>query len=90
MQDNLDTKLINDELHYSDAVEEKIALSDRFGLWISFYPISMKEYLQIVDVYFSDKQKDKQKLHQAAREFASLRGGHSGRTAKQFFNYYNS
>jgi len=43
MRDNQETRLVNDELHYSDAVEEKIALSDRFGLWISFDPISMDE-----------------------------------------------
>ena len=40
MQDNLDTRVSDDEIHYSDAVEEKISLSDRFGLWISFYPLT--------------------------------------------------
>lgn len=86
MRENLDTQLIGQELHYSDAVEEKIALSDRFGLWVSFYTISIQEYLNIVDAYFAGVVVDKQSLHEAARDFAALRGGHSGRTAKQFYN----
>ena len=90
MQDNLDTKIVTGELHYSDAVEEKISLSDRFGLWLSFYPINMEQYLNIVDSYFPNYAGDRGLLHQAARQFAMVRGGvKSGRTAKQFFNYYS-
>ena len=37
MQDNLDSRVVDGELHYADAIEEKISLSDRFGLWLSFY-----------------------------------------------------
>jgi len=88
MRDNLETQIINDELHYSDAVEEKIALSDRFGLWISFYPISLDEYLKIVAYYFRDEAIDSQKLIDAAKEFAQMRGAHSGRTAYQFYRSY--
>ncbi|MGW8227826.1 MAG: ATP-binding protein, partial [Gammaproteobacteria bacterium] len=51
MQDNLDSKVIDGELHYSDAIEEKISLSDRFGLWLSFYQPNLEGYLQIVDSY---------------------------------------
>lgn len=45
MQDNRSTRLVDGELHYADAVEERIALSDRFGLWLSFYPADMQGYL---------------------------------------------
>jgi len=49
MKENLDSKVIDGELHLSDAIEEKIALSDRFGLSLSFHPISKQQYLNIVD-----------------------------------------
>jgi uncharacterized protein len=89
MQDNLDTKILDGEIHYSDAVEEKISLSDRFGLWLSFYPPDMEGYLKIVDSYFSEFNGDRDELHEAARSFARDRASHSGRTAKQFYYYYN-
>jgi len=85
MQDNLQTQLINGEIHYSDTVEENTSLADRFGLWISFYPISMQQYLEIVDFYFQDFSGDRAELHSAAKRFALARGSKSGRTAKQFF-----
>jgi uncharacterized protein len=86
MKDNLDTRLVNGEVHYSDAVEEKSSLSDRFGLWISFYPVNTETYLTIVDSYFAAYQGDPEVLHQAALEFSRLRAAKSGRTAKQFYN----
>ncbi|MCC7060504.1 MAG: ATP-binding protein, partial [Burkholderiaceae bacterium] len=43
--ENLETQRIDDEIHPGEAVEEKISLSERFGLWISFYPFSQNEYL---------------------------------------------
>ena len=48
MSDNLDTKLVDGEVHYSDSIEEKISLSDRFGLKLSFYPQHTQTYLDIV------------------------------------------
>jgi len=89
MKDNLDTKIIDGELHYSDAVEERISLSDRFGLWISFYPSDMQNYLNIVDNYFTDYAGDRDQLHEAAKMFAMARASKSGRTARQFFQYYD-
>lgn len=89
MKDNLDAKLVDGELHYSDAVEEKISLSDRFGLWLSFYQTNMDGYLAIVDNYFPDFQGDRNALHEAAKMFAMSRASKSGRTAKQFYNYYS-
>lgn len=88
MQENRDSGLINGELHYTDAVEEKISLSDRFGLALSFYSIDQANYLAIVDSYFRDFSGDRQRLHLAARQFAQAKGGRSGRTARQFFNAY--
>lgn len=76
------------EIHYADAVEEKISLSDRFGLWISFYQGNFDEYLQIVDFYFKDLDVDKQTLHELAKNFSMLRANRSGRTAKQFYLMY--
>jgi len=88
VQENLDSKVISGELHLSDAIEEKIALSDRFGLWLSFYPISQPQYLEIIDSYFPHHH-DREALHNAAILFSRERASRSGRTAKQFFNYYS-
>jgi predicted AAA+ superfamily ATPase len=84
--DNEGTKLIGSELHYSDAVEEKLSLSDRFGLWLSFYQPDLNGYLAIVDSYFRDYRGDRAALHEAARLFAMTRASRSGRTARQFYN----
>ncbi|MGR9114680.1 MAG: ATP-binding protein [Gammaproteobacteria bacterium] len=88
MRDNLDTKLVDGEVHYSDAVEEKISLSDRFGLWLPFYPHKTEAYLEIVDSYFSGFDGDRTELHRAALDFAKLRAAKSGRTARQFYNAF--
>jgi predicted AAA+ superfamily ATPase len=88
LEDNLDSRLVQGEIHHSEAVEEKISLSDRFGLWLSFYPINNDEYLRIVDSYFTAFAGDRTALHAAALEFAALRASKSGRTARQFYNWY--
>ena len=89
MSDNEQVTLGNNgEIHFSDAVEERIALSDRFGLTLSFYSNDQQKYLDIVDGYFSDFKGDKTNLHQAAMNFAMMRGNRSGRTAKQFYNSF--
>lgn len=86
--DNEGAKVGETELHYSDAVEEKIALSDRFGLWLSFYQGSFADYLKIVDFYFKDFTGDRAMLHELARQYAQLRASRSGRTARQFYLSY--
>ncbi len=88
--DSEGTKLVEGELHYSDAVEEKISLSDRFGLSLSFHPQNMDGYLEIVDSYFPDYEGDRAALHEAAKLFSMGRATKSGRTAKHFYNYYSS
>lgn len=88
MRDNLEAKSVDGEIHYGDAVEEKISLADRFGLWIPFYPTNLEQYLAIVDSYFPDYPGDREELHEAARLFALGRASRSGRTARQFYNAY--
>lgn len=88
MEENRDSHLMEGELHYADAIEEKISLSDRFGLWLSFYPSNQDNYLAVVDSYFADYKGDREQLHAEALRFAQTRGGaRSGRTAKQFYNH---
>ncbi len=87
-KDNENVHVNQTQIHYSDEIEEKISLSDRFGLWISFYQGSLKDYLKIVDNYFKEIKVDKDELHKKALEFANMRASRSGRTAKQFYNYY--
>lgn len=83
--DNDDVSFSNEDLHLGDSIDEKLSLSDRFGLWISFYQGNFDEYLNIVDFYFKDFKGDKKELHAKAKEFSMLRASRSGRTAKQFF-----
>ncbi len=89
MSENTNTLVKEGELHYGDSVEEKISLSDRFGLWLSFYQGTEEDYFNIVDNYFRNYKIDKELLHKEAKKFSALRGGsRSGRCAKQFFNYF--
>lgn len=88
MADNQNSHVVGDEVHYADAIEEKISLADRFGLWLSFYQPDWQQFLRIVDYYFRDLDCDREQLHEAARHFARDRAAHSGRTARQFYNYY--
>jgi hypothetical protein len=82
--------LVDGEVHYADSLEDKLALSDRFGLALSFYPSNWENYFAIIHALFADMEVDKQKLHEAARLFAMGRGSHSGRTARQFYNEYSA
>ena len=72
----------------SESAEEKISLSDRFGLWLGFYQCSQDEYLNIVisyASYFKLKIKDKE-LKDLAIEWSVTRGSRSGRVAWQFIH----
>ncbi|MED5508678.1 MAG: ATP-binding protein [Pseudomonadota bacterium] len=82
--------LVDGEVHYADSLEDKLALSDRFGLNLSFYPANWENYFSIVESLFADLDLDQQQLHEAARLYAMGRGSHSGRTAKQFYHYYRA
>lgn len=89
MRDNLDTQLIDGEVHYSDAIEEKISLSDRFGLRLAFYPQQTPTFLEIVDSYFPGYQGDRALLHKMALDFAHQNAAKNGRTARQFYNAFS-
>jgi len=84
LAENRDVKLVDGELHYTDAIEEKLSLADRFGLWLSFYPASQAQYLRLVDALFPDCA-DRGQLHRQALQFAQIRASRSGRTARQFY-----
>ena len=79
------------EVHPGEVVEEKISLSERFGLWVSFYPFSQDEYLTIVAQWLSSFGVDQAAI-EAARPaslvWALERGSRSGRVAYQFARDY--
>lgn len=70
-----------------EAVEEKVSLSDRFGLWLGFHPCSQDEYLAMIDGYCAAQGlvMDPAVLRAEAIEWQATRGGRSGRVAWQFF-----
>ncbi len=86
MRDNLDTRHIGEEVHPSEAIEEKISLSERFGLWISFYPFDQEHYLQIVRHWLSyfGIHEMTALARTEALQWALERGSRSGRVAWQF------
>ena len=85
MQENLETKYLGDEIHPGETVEEKISLSERFGLWVSFHPFDQQEYLKIVDHWLDRFQvKGRRGARKAALQWALNRGSRSGRIAWQF------
>jgi len=92
MKDNLSYAPSDDgEIHPGEVVEEKISLSERFGLWVSFYPFSQDEYLTIVAQWLSSFQVDAAAIEAAKPEalvWALERGSRSGRVAFQFARDY--
>ncbi|CZT35125.1 ATP-binding protein [Rhizobium sp. 9140] len=70
----------------SEAVEEKVSLSDRFGLWLGFYKCSQEDYLAMIDAYARHFAIaiSREELHAQALEWSTTRGGRSGRVAWQF------
>jgi predicted AAA+ superfamily ATPase len=85
MRENLETKYVGDEIHPGESVEEKISLSERFGLWVSFYPFDQDEYLAIVRYWLSEYGvADGEEARREALQWALQRGSRSGRIASQF------
>lgn len=79
------------EIHPGEVVEEKISLSERFGLWISFYPFSQDEYLAIAEQWLRHLGCPEPRLAQARQEalvWSLERGSRSGRVAYQFARDY--
>jgi predicted AAA+ superfamily ATPase len=92
MSDNLNmTRGADDRLHPGEEVEEKISLSERFGLWISFYGFSPDEYLEAVKHWLTEYKVPDEAYEQAvihAKRWATQRGSRSGRIAAQFARDY--
>ena len=93
MQENLTYKHTPDgEVHPGEVIEEKISLSERFGLWVSFYPFSQDEYLAIAAQWLRHFKVDEAAIALARQEslvWALERGSRSGRVAFQFAKDYS-
>jgi predicted AAA+ superfamily ATPase len=98
--DNAASGLVDGELHHGEAVEEKISLSDRFGLWLSFYPVRQNEYLdmvrsaidRLVHQYASAQtlrdEFSPDYYRQEALRWALARGVRNGRSAEHFARHW--
>lgn len=87
MHENRNSRIIDGELHLNEAIEEKISLSERFGIWLSFHPFDQDQYLQIVNFWIGKlgaTVPDREALRTEALQWALERGSRSGRSAWQF------
>ncbi len=85
MSENLEAKHIDGEIHPGETTEEKISLSERFGVWLSFYPFDQEQYLAIVDHWVGALGgKPTDECRKASLLWALERGSRSGRIAWQF------
>ncbi len=89
--ENLETRHVGEEVHPGESTEEKISLSERFGLWVSFYAFSQDDYFAAVAQWLRFHQIAVPKagaaletLHREAVQFSLQRGSRSGRVAWQF------
>jgi hypothetical protein len=73
-------------IHTAEAVEEKVSLSDRFGLWLGFHPLKQETFFQIIDGYVEQYglKIKREELHAEALEWSMTRGSRSGRVAFQY------
>jgi len=93
--DNENWSRVDGELHPSEAVEDKIALSDRFGLWLSFYPFTQEHFLSVVEHWITQladraglQWQRSDELDILAVRWATGRGNRNGRCAYQFARYW--
>ncbi len=87
LKENLGAQRVGEEIHPTESVEEKVSLSERFGLWVSFYPFSQDEYLHIVAHWlrhFGMEGALDDAARHAALQWSIQRGSRSGRVAWQF------
>ncbi|WP_321367869.1 ATP-binding protein [uncultured Desulfuromusa sp.] len=93
--DNLGFKMVNNELHAGEGVEEKTSLSDRFGLWVPFHIFSQDQYLELVGQLVKKHSLEYQlnlnldeELFHAALKWSHEKSKRCGRTALQFSRYW--
>lgn len=86
MHENLATRHVEGEIHPGETIEEKISLSERFGLWLSFYPFDQEQYLEIVQQWLAQFgiSRLSAPARQEALRWALARGSRNGRVAYQF------
>jgi uncharacterized protein len=92
MQENLEYHRVGEEIHPGETSEEKISLSERFGLWVSFYPFDQDGYLEIVAHWLHMMDcgpADIERAQTEALQWALARGSRSGRVAWQFARDYS-
>jgi len=92
MSENLETKYNEDgDIHPGETTEEKVSLSERFGLWLSFYPFGQDHYLEICAHWLAEFGVAAEKIEAArgeALQWSLMRGSRSGRVAWQFARDY--
>jgi predicted AAA+ superfamily ATPase len=91
MHENLEYKHVGEEIHPGESAEEKISLSERFGVWLSFYPFDQDEYMAIVDHWLAAcgcSPKEIEAARGDALTWTIERGSRSGRVAWQFARDY--
>jgi uncharacterized protein len=89
MDENLEAKHVGGEIHPGETTEEKISLSERFGLWLSFYPFDQDQYLEIADHWVETLGgRPDETSRKAALLWSLERGFRSGRVAWQFARDY--
>lgn len=89
MKENLDVSYEGGELRPGDSIEEKVSLSDRFGLWLSFYPFSQDEYLAAAEYWVTHYGGTwSAEVRDSAILWERTRGSRSGRVAWQFAKAY--
>lgn len=90
MAENLETQYVGDEIRPGESSEEKVSLSERFGLWLSFYAFDQEEYLSVAAYWLAQYgiAEMNDEVRRAALTFSLTRGARSGRVAYQFARDY--
>ncbi|MCG8383643.1 MAG: ATP-binding protein [Gammaproteobacteria bacterium] len=86
LKDNQETQHVEGEIHPGESVEEKVSLSERFGIWLSFLPFKQEDYLSIVSHWLQtlDGGELTEEVRTASLQWSLRRGSRSGRVAQQF------
>ncbi len=89
--ENLGAAMLNGEIHQNEAAEEKLSLSERFGVRLSFHPFNQEQYLCIVQHWLrrlNAPPHDEEQVRQAALQWALEKGARNGRSAVQFARHW--